>query len=450
MRANALTPRHHVVAGAALLLVASSSCMRVEVTYRDVGQPDAWRADAARTPTPDAAIDAPRTDANDLDAPPIDAPRSDAPLPTSTPEATRAVLAAIGENVILASARDFELAADRLVTATAAARASGSPASIEAAREAWRDAMNVWERAEVVQVGPAGLPLYALGGRGLRDEIHAWPLVSYCRMDQSVVEGSYASADTLSAEPASARGLSAIEYTLFESTGNNRCPATATINTGGAWSGLGAAEVQQRRLVYAHNASILVAERARQLRNAWEPSGENFLGTFSTAGAGSTLYRTAQAGLNGLSDAMFYLYKDVVDYKIGIPAGIYVDCPTDTCPDNVEAPFADASLDFIRINILAFRDAYLGGPPPLDAPGFDDLLRAVGAGELDARIQAQVEVALAALEPVLSPLELAVDLDREDVATLHRECRALADLFRIEVLTILDLELPNRVEGDND
>ncbi len=444
-----LARRRHAALGTILALTLPlASCMRVEITYRDVGQPDARSLDAAR-PSIDADLDARAPDAAGIDAD-LDAPRSDVPLPPDTAAATRAVLASVGEHIILAALRDFEARANELVAATDAASASGTPASLDAARAAFRAAMDVWERLEVVQLGPAGLPLYASGGRALRDEIYAWPFVSYCRMDQDLVDGLYESADRLGTEPTSARGLAAIEYALFEPTNTNRCAASATINTSGSWAALGDAEVARRRRVYAHAAAVLVAARARELRLAWDPAGDDFLRTLATAGEASPLFRTAQAGLNALSDALFYLYKEVVDYKIGIPAGIYADCPTDTCPDKVELPWAHASLDAIRINLLAFRDVYLGAPPPLEAPGFDDLLRARGAGELDDRVKAQIAVALAALDAVAPPLEAAVTADRDDVATLHRACRALADLFGVEVLTILDLELPNRVEGDND
>ena len=433
------------------LLYATSSCMRVEVSYRDVGGPDAFSPDAAR---PDAArpdapgMDAPTDDANDLDAAAFDT-ASDVYVPTGA-DGTRAVLAAVGEHVVRASLRDFETAADRLVAATDAARTSDTAETRDAARAAWREAMRIWQRIEVLQVGPAGLALFTLGGRGLRDEIHPWPFVSYCRMDQGTVDGLYADAGTLRPEPVSARGLSAIEYVLFEESGTNRCGPTAVINTSGSWAALGDVEVARRRRVYAHSAAVLVAERARELRLAWDPAGEDFATTLATAGAGSTLFPSAQAGLNALSDALFYLYKDVVDLKLGIPAGLYVDCATATCPDNVESPWADASLDHIRVNVETFRDAYLGAPPGLDAAGFDDLLRSMGAAELDTRIQTAIATALAAIDPVVVPLEVAVDTDHEDVVALHDAIRALADLFKVEVLTLLDLELPTRVEGDND
>ncbi len=429
--------------------------MVVEVTFRDVGQPDAWAPDAPRPDAarPDAAVDAPgmdapRVDANDMDAPTFDT-ATDAYIPTGA-DGTRAVLASIGENVILASLRDFVSAADRLVLATDAARTLGTPESLAAAQDAWRDAMRIWQRVEAVQVGPTGIALYTIGGRGLRDTIHSWPFISYCRVDQDTVEGLYDDLTMLRAEPVSVRGMAALEYLLFERTGSNRCTPSAAINADGTWAALGVDEIGRRRTDYAHSVAVIVAEQARVLENVWDPAGENFLGTFATAGSGSTLYPSAQQGLNSLSDALFYIYKEVTDIKIGIPSGIYVDCATATCPDNVEAPFADASLDHVRANIEAFRDAYLGAPAPLDAPGFDDLLRSMGASDLDMRIQAAIVVALAAIDLVDGPLEVAVDTDAADVLILHDDIRAVADLFKVEVLTLLDLELPARLEGDND
>jgi predicted lipoprotein len=439
------------------LACATSSCVRVDISYRDVGGPDAYRADAARPDAarPDADLDAPAMDAPfdrdtlDLGVGAFDAPSSDAPLPTGD-DGTRAVLSSVGERVILASLSEFERTAEALVAATDRAAASGMVEDRDAARAAWRTAMRAWQHVEMLQVGPAGLGLYTLGGRGLRDEIHPWPLVSFCSVDEDTVAPIHADPALLGAEPVNTRGLSAIEYVLFDESGENRCGPTSAINTSGSWAALGADEIARRRLVFAHSASVVVRDRARELRIAWSPDGEDFLGTFRTAGAGSTLYTTARSALNGLSDALFYLYKDVVDLKLGIPAGVYVDCTTTTCPDRVESPWSDTSLDHVRANLEAFRDAYLGAAPPVEGFGFDDLLRGVGADDLDRRIQEAIAVAFAAFDAVDGPLELAVDADRADVVALHDAILAVANLFKDEVLVILDLTLPNRVEGDND
>jgi predicted lipoprotein len=431
------------------LACATSSCVRVEATYLDVGGPDAYAPDAARPDATreDAPLDAFRigTDADPGDS----SAASDAPLPTGD-EGTRAVLGSIGRRLIFDRLEEFERAAGSLVSATERAAASGSAVDREAAREAWRATMHLWQMLEVVQVGPAGLPLFSLGGRALRDEIHPWPLVSFCAIDQDLVTTAHSDPALLEAEPVNGRGLPAIEYALFNDDPQNRCGATSSINTDGSWAALGDAEVARRRLVFAHTAARVVETHARELRNAWDPSGDDFLGEFQTAGAGSAVYSNTRAALNGLSDALFYLYRDVVDYKLGTPAGLYVDCPAAACPDRVESPWSDTSLDHVRVNLEAFRDTYLGAPRPSTGFGFDDLLRNSGASETDRRMQDAIATAFAAFDAVDGPLEVAVESDRADVVALHDAISAVADLFRDEVLVVLELFLPNRVEGDND
>ena len=445
--------RRHAARTCAALVVLTcgsgmSSCVRVQISYRDVGTdaPDAPRPDA---PRPDAAMDAPAPDAPGLDAPPMDTPRLDGAVVGA--DATRAVLASIGEHVILADLRTFESLAMALEGATRAAVATGTPEARDAARTAWRDAMRVWQRVEAVQVGPAGLSTVTAGGRRLRDEIDAWPLLGFCLIDRQIVAPTHSDAALLRAVAVNARGLSTLEYLLFSENTGNRCGAMAEINATGAWAALGDAEIARRRLVYAHTAAVLVVERAAELRAIWEPSGGNFLGELSAAGAGSSVYPTAQAALNSVSDSLVYLDKNVADSKIGVPAGLRMECPTDTCPDYVESPFADASLDHVRVNIEAFRDVYLGAPAGTDAPGFDDLLRSIGAGDLDQRIQVAIGVAFAALEAVEAPLESAVLVDHADVVVLFGACRTLFDLaFGVEALTLLDLQPSVVREGDSD
>lgn len=415
-------------------LLALVSCIEVQTFYPDVvvERPDA------------PVIDAPR------DVPAMDVSTDDVPMDAATgADATRAVLAAIGERVILADLRAFEARATTLETATSAA-IDGGATELEAARTAWREAQAIFQRIEVIQVGPAGLSTLTTGGQGLRDLINGWPLVTTCRIDFNTVDPLYDDPDALEMGPINARGLTSMEYLLFVESNANTCTPTARINRDGEWAALGDAEVQRRRRVYAHSLAVLILRHATELRTAWEPTGGDFYGALATAGAGSTTYASAQLGLNAISDALVYLYKEVVDYKVAIPAGIAIECPTDTCPEQVESRWAEASLDFIRVNVEAFRDVYLGAPAGTDAPGFDDLVRSVGGADLDGRVQAAIAAAFTAIDAVDGTLEEAVVSDAADVSTLRDALRLLADLFRIEVVSILDLQPAMRIEGDND
>jgi len=415
------------------VLLALVSCVEVQAFYRDA---------------PPLAMDVPGRDVPRMDTLDLDVPEVDAEAVIGA-DATRAVLASIGERVIFADIVAFHERAQALEAATAAAL-TGGPTELEASRLAWREAIAVFQRIEMLQVGPAGLVTSTTGGRGLRDVINGWPLITTCRIDLNVVDPTYDDRAAIEAGPINARGLTALEYLLFIDGTANSCPASSRINMDGSWAALGEVGVGRRRAVYAHHLASLVLEHAAELRQAWDPTSGNFLGALSSAGAGSAIYPSAQLGLNAISDALVYLYKEVVDYKVGIPAGIRIECPTDACPEQVESRWAHASLHHLRENLGAFRDTYLGGPEGVDAPGFDDLVRSVGGTELDARIHDLIAQTFAALDAIDGTLEEAVISEVAEVDELARLLRALGDAFRVEVVSLLDLSPAMRIEGDND
>ena len=101
-------------------------------------------------------------------------------------------------------------------------------------------------------------------------------------------------------------------------------------------------------------------------------------------------------------------------------------------------------------NLIAFQHAFHGGPPGGHELGFDDLLIAAGADALAAEITTKAAAALASAQAVPDPLEdaLATDYPRVEAALV-----AMAELNRLmktQLMSVLDLELPERAEGDND
>lgn len=218
---------------ASLLLLSGCGFVNTEISYRDLGVDARANADAG-------------PDGGQVDSAVVDAAAPDAPVRIGA-DATRAVLVSIGENVLMPALRDFESDAAALVVATEALRVSGTPEARDAARAAWRESMRSWERVEMMQVGPAGLLTVTLGGRALRDQTYAWPLLNRCRVDQETVEDAHADATMLAVESVNVRGLAAIEYLLFFDAPTNGCGASHTINASGAWAALDAPTIAVRR-----------------------------------------------------------------------------------------------------------------------------------------------------------------------------------------------------------
>ncbi|MCC6625530.1 MAG: imelysin family protein [Deltaproteobacteria bacterium] len=367
--------------------------------------------------------------------------------------ARREVLAAIGANVVAPLLEAFEARArtlDAALTALATAEAAGESAAgaeLDAARAAWHAAMDTWQEAELFQLGPAAAMGTSPGGVDLRDRIYSWPIVNPCRVDQETVKGLSDPA-ALTDAPFNVRGLAALEVLLFDPDRDNACPPQSTINTDGSWAALRDEDIRRRRAEYGVAVAGDLLASARALVAAWSPSGGDFLGELREAGQ-RDVYPSAQAGLNALSDALFYLEKEVKDMKVAMPLGLR-ECATDVCPQLVESRFAARSARNVLHNARAFQRGFLGGEPGGVELGVDDLLTAVGASDVASDMATKIAAAIVAIEAMTDPLEELLVTDEARVQAAYDAVKAVTDLLRTDVVTVLDLELPERVEGDND
>lgn len=357
------------------------------------------------------------------------------------------LLTSITDNVVLVALDDFWLKAQALEAAAAAFATSSSDTDKEAAKQAWRAAMLSWQHVELMQLGPAGSATEVAGGADFRDEIYSWPIVNRCRVDQETVEENYNNSTAFVAEPVNVRGLDALEYLLFNDSAANACPPQNVINTAGGWDAI-AGQLPAHRAAYAATLAKLVAVEAQALRAAWS---QGFADELRNAGQGASSYPSAHAALNAVSDAMFYIESETKDVKLAAPVGLS-DCDVMVCPDKLEFALSQASKGAIEHNLLAFESMFYGGPPDQeDAVGFDDWLVALGAGELATEMGDAIVVAKGALAAIEED-DLAVALadDRESVEALYFAIKGVTDKFKVDVVTVLDLDLPNKVQGDND
>lgn len=359
------------------------------------------------------------------------------------------MLTNLGESVILATYREFETAAETLRERTAAWAASRSEADRTAAQQAWSEAIDVWQRAEVYQIGPAGVMGAIAGGEDLRDEIYSWPLVNPCRVDQELAERTYEDPAALAAEAVNVRGLDALEYLLFYDGASNACAPNATLNTSGAWAAMDDTERTARRAAYAASAAQLVAASATELRTAWDPAGGNFVESLASAHAGSAHYSGTQAALNALSDAMYYLETETKDMKLGTPTGL-IGCSTETCPTALESKHAKRSKEHVRANLVGFREIFIGGKQGADGLGFDDLLRDVGQGELADEMIRRIDHAIGVIDAFEGNFSDVLATDRARVVEVFDAVKQVTDLLKTQFITVLNLEAPARAEGDND
>jgi predicted lipoprotein len=340
----------------------------------------------------------------------------------------------------------FQKVADEFEVA--ASEAKDDPAAQEKAREAWGKAIDVWQRAELFQFGPAG-PSSGPGGEALRDHIYAWPLVSRCLIEQNIVSKAYESESFGASALVNTKGLAAAEYLLFFEGAENACSPASPINASGQWDALSPSDLATRKAHYASSVGVDVGARVRALVNAWSPDGADFRAQLVNAGGSSSVYASDQAALNAVSDAMFYIEAAVKDVKLARPLGL-TDCEEATCPEALESRYAGRSKAHIRNNLLGLRMLMVGCDEG-EGVGFDDLLISIGAPAVAEKLTLGVSGALAAVDAIVADdLKKALEEDRASVEALHASVKAITDVMKTDFITVLDLELPKLLEGDND
>jgi predicted lipoprotein len=370
---------------------------------------------------------------------------------------TRAAVTAALASCSLDLYRAFLPAADALAAATstlATASAAEETVRTTVARDAWTEAMRRWEEVDLHQYGPLGLSATSAGGKDLRDQIYAWPLGTRCFIEQELVAQRYKQPNFATQTLPNVRGLGTLEYLLFYGGTDNECAATAPINASGSWMALAAdpAELGRRKRDYAAAVAADIARRAHELVDAWEPDKGNFLGQFARAGSAGSVYPSSQAALNGQAWALFYLDNAAKDLKLARTLGLR-DCTTMPCPQLLESRFAKQSKDNLLRNLDGFEKLVFGcsaGATSPTALGMDDLLTAGGAGDLATRLQARVTAARAALTAMPDDLSAALTTSPAPVMAAHDAIKALCDLMKTELYSVLNIELPAGIPMDND
>lgn len=371
--------------------------------------------------------------------------RPDAPPPDGFDR--NQLLAHLANEVLLPLQTGFATAAAAVppaIEAYCAALDQGTPGTtLETARAAWAAAVDAWEAADAVLVGPA-----TNDSRALRDWIYGWPLLSSCSLDRDTASSfadpsSYAVATRL----INARSLAAVEYLLYTPDTAHTCATTPS-----GWDALGA-NLPRARCRLAVAIATDVSASASALATAWRSDGGNYVAQLALAGQAGSSIATAHEAVNRVSDALFYVDSMVKDMKIAEAAGIAVNaCGTvdAPCEREVELRYADRATAAIRINLATLRQAFTGTAAAGDGPGFDDFLIAVGHADVADRMRGKLDGAVAAANALPESFLTALASNYDQVLATHRAVTMFTDDLKSQFLTLLSLEIPDDVATDND
>lgn len=367
-----------------------------------------------------------------------------------------ALLANLATNILLPIQADVATTAAAVPAAIAAycdALDAGDGGTITttrgAADAAWGAAVDTWERAEALLIGPAAMDAGTLG-----DRIYAWPALAPCEIDRDVItHWNTPSSYDISTKLNRQRSLTAIEYLLYQTGAAHNC----AIEPAG-WSAL-AADLPRARCRLAATLASDVSVAAAVLNTAWIPSGGDYAGELARAGQGSSI-ATAHEAVNLVSNSFFFVDRMVKDMKLGEAAGITMSNSCGTmnmpCLIEVELRFADRATQAIRANLAALREGFTGSRPAsggvtaTDGPGFDDFLVEVGHPELAETMITTLDAAIAKANALPESFLSALANEYSAVVDTHAAVKLFTNDLKSQFLTVLALDIPDEVASDND
>ncbi len=329
-------------------------------------------------------------------------------------------------NVFLPGYRDLDASALTLSTATTALRDAPTAETLASAQKAWRAAKKAWHRTDAFAFGPAVDKASAAG-------VFYWPT------NPATIEATIAGADTLDDAAlarlgANAKGLAALEYVLFDSTGGDAAVLTALAGDG----------APSRRRTFAALVASAVQKRTAELLNAWSPTGENFAKEVSAAGAGSAKYAAQKSAVDDIVNFMIFAAETVVRARLAKPIG--KEAAGVAQPQLEESSRSDASLDDMKAALEGVESVYTGAYGGVTGNGVFALITARNP-DLDTRVRAALTAAKASIAAVPPPMRTALQGDRVTLDAAYTATNALKRLLATEVASVLGSALQF---GDND
>jgi predicted lipoprotein len=313
------------------------------------------------------------------------------------------------------------------------------------AKQSWRDAMNIWQQAEMMQIGPL-----SNNDSQLRNKIYSWPSVNdyTCGVDldvtffkQGVVNGA---PYDISLRLASRKGLTALEYLLFNDNVNHSCLASSGPES---WDNQTEQYRKIARCEFASEVAVDVNNNAQLLVDAWQ-GAQGYGEKLKQAGTTGSEFDTEHQAVNLISDALFYLDLFTKDGKIAEPLGLLNnECGSQACPEIVESALSANSLNNIINNLLGFEKFLNGDNKGI---GFIDYLVDVGDQDTANSLTANVQQAISATQAYEFSLGETLTTAPEQVEQTHDQVKAITDQLKADFITSLALELPQTAAGDND
>ncbi|MEM8533834.1 MAG: imelysin family protein [Chloroflexota bacterium] len=327
----------------------------------------------------------------------------------------QAMLQNLTDSVIVPAHEEFATRTTDLVQAAQTLSNDPTEANLEAAQQAWQEALIAWQPLMLYEVDNIRLTV-------ARSGINKWP------SNTEFIEDFIAERDTIDAEfvggiGATSRGLPALEYLLFDSAGDNAAV-------------LEALNERPQRMQYVVATAQALNNDAETLLQFWSPDGENYAAEFVARDSSGEVMQSA---VSELSNELVNTLETLVQTRLGDPLGR--SNGGEAQPELAEAALSGTSLPAIVSTIAAFQQTFTGE----EGMGFDDYLVSLDLDTTDQplaeRIVQQSESTITALEAIEAPLHIAVVEQPEQVEAAYEEARSLLVLAKVDMAGTLGVTL---------
>ncbi|MNX82939.1 Iron-regulated protein A precursor [compost metagenome] len=305
----------------------------------------------------------------------------------------------LGRTVILPTYGALSSRADALYQRVTALKEQPTEANLLAAREAWRAARAPWEMSESHLLGP-------VKDQELDPKMDSWPL-NQVDLD-NVLSSNAVLVEAFIAEQADGvKGFHAMEYLLFK---NDSASLSAS----------------PRKLEYLLALAADFKTTTHALREAWEPSGGNFLDQYEHPGAGRT-FDSSKAALSETLLAMQEICEEVANSKIENPLA-------ENDKSQEESQFSGNSMEDFVNNLAGVQNMYLGTYDGKQGVGLGALV-ANNDLALDAKTRTLIAQAIADLKAVPGPFAEAMDSEagRQALRKAQTSILAVRDILKKDI-----------------
>jgi putative iron-regulated protein len=270
--------------------------------------------------------------------------------------------------------------------------------NLEEARTNWRNIRAIWEQTEWFLIGP-------VESKDYDPNTDTWP-TDYVQMDSVLASNNPLTTDDVKNLPQSLRGYHPLEYMLW-GKGGSKSFANFTA---------------RQKLYMVSLIDDIRTNNVEPLYNDWFSGTDNYKNQVLTAGKGSSEFVSRQALFLNIVSAMTDICGEVGSGKMYEPFVAYDSTIT-------ESPYSSNTLIDFKNNIIGLRNVYMGLN---GGKGIHDLV-ANKQLDLDQRIQAKINSAIASFDQITQRYEEAIFNQRIQVQNTMDQLSELSELMEGEL-----------------